>query len=104
MLKLSNAFNQKRIEKNLISIAQNEYLSVLIITLWKKENFGKEKIWDFLEKINAFDKSYSNGAENLKKINSLLKILKISSEIFKSLSLISLAALFVNVTAKILFT
>ena len=70
---MSNAFNQKRIEKNLISIAQNEYLSVLIITLWKKQNFGKEKIWDFVEKIKEFDNSYAKGEENIKAINAAVE-------------------------------
>ena len=70
---MSNAFNQKRIEKNLISIAQNEYLSVLIIILWKKENFGKERIWDFLEKIKEFDNSYAAGEENINAINAAVE-------------------------------
>lgn len=70
---MSNAFSKKRIEKNLISIAQNEYLSVLIITLWKKENFGQEKILDFLTKIKQFDKSYEAGNENIKSINAALE-------------------------------
>ena len=70
---MSNAFSKKRIEKNLISIAQNEYLSVLIITLWKKENFGKERIWEFLEKIKEFDNSYARGEENIKAINAAVE-------------------------------
>jgi hypothetical protein len=70
---MSNAFNRKRIEKNLIEIAQNEYLSVLIMCLWKKENFGKERIWDFLYNIKKFDNSYAAGAENIKQINAVIE-------------------------------
>lgn len=70
---MSNAFSKKRIEKNLIEIAQSEYLSVLIMCLWKKENFGKEKIWEFLVKIKEFDNSYANGKENIKSINAAVE-------------------------------
>ena len=57
----------------MISIAQNEYLSVLIITLWKKENFGKDKIQEFFEKIKEFDNSYAAGSEDINAINTAVE-------------------------------
>lgn len=64
---------QKVFEQFYITEAQNNYLSVLIMCLWKKEKFGKDKILNFLDCMKKFDHSYGEGNENIKVISDILE-------------------------------
>lgn len=64
---------QKLKEEFYVREAQNNYLSVLIMCLWKKENFGQEKILNFLDCMKKFDNSYAQGNEDIKTINATIE-------------------------------